>query len=126
MVQRIGDMLCTLHEDRDRIHVYFGRHRKVESTGVLEMIAREGVPPTFGVTWSMEVAGGPWQVRGIYAKKSIRGCDPVQDYRVLIVKYAGDSDVANIISWGGRGERKNASHPRIDIERSSDRSRDKG
>lgn len=40
--------------DRDRIRAYFGRHRKVESAGVVEAIAREGVPAEVGAGGSLE------------------------------------------------------------------------
>ena len=45
---RGGGTLRATHMDGDRIRAYFGRCRKVESAGVLEAIAREGVPAEVG------------------------------------------------------------------------------
>ena len=44
----MGCTLCATHMDGDRIRAYFGRHREVESGGVLEAIARDGVPAEVG------------------------------------------------------------------------------
>lgn len=44
VVQEIGGTLCTPRMGGDRIHVYVGRCRKVESAEVLELVPQEGVP----------------------------------------------------------------------------------
>ena len=49
VVKEVGGTLCATHMDGDRIRAYFGRRRNVESAGVLEAIAREGVPAKVGV-----------------------------------------------------------------------------
>ena len=45
---REGGPLRATHMDGVRILAYFGRRRKVESAGMLETIAREGVPAEVG------------------------------------------------------------------------------
>ena len=46
--KRGGGTLRATHMDGDRIRAYFGRCRKVKGAGVLEAIAREGVPAEVG------------------------------------------------------------------------------
>ena len=57
---RGGSTLRATHMDGDRIRAYFERHRKVESAGVLEAIAREGVPDEVGAgeIFGIELAYG--------------------------------------------------------------------
>ena len=43
VVREVGGPLLVTHMDGDRMRTYFGRRLKVESAGVLEGIAREGV-----------------------------------------------------------------------------------